>query len=303
MTSNQKRNWIQISNGSYSGPEKSDAKRVFILSIDDGCAWNPCGEETPQPNSQETKNELKTNKNLINLGWVWAHSDIPAYIDRLITGGDLVILYSKIKSPKPRENVRIAVDEMLAEIKESAKVGVFTGLTTGEIKSFLGNKSFVVIPEEIEIDKIGIDPFMNTGVFSTKPSQQVIVMVGQPGSGKTTISEKLVNKYEFIHIDEKRAGYIRNRNADSLSTELAEMKTTGKSLVIDATHPSRKMRQVYIDYIKKVWPSLPVRIGWVARPGFRLNSLRKEPKPTIALRIYRNNLEVPESDENWFRIV
>lgn len=301
MSSKQERDWVQISHGFYSGPNEIDAKKVFILSVDDGCAWNPCGWETPQPNSSS---KVMSGKNAIKLGWVWAHPDMPAYIDRLITDGNLVILHSKIKSPKPRQKVWKAINEMLSEIKESAKIGVFTGLTIVEIKSFLGDADFVVIPEEIEIDKIGIDPFSESGVFSTKPSHQtVIIMMGQPGGGKTTIVEKLMKKYNFLRIDERRSGYIRNRNIESLSTELVEMKSSGRSLIIDATHPTRKMRQVYVDYIKKIWPELLVQIGWVTRPGFRLNDLRRDPKPNIALRIYRNVFEAPESDENWIRII
>lgn len=300
MTSVQKRNWVKISRGFYSGPEETDAKRIFIFSVDDGCAWNPCGWETPQPNEDA---KTMTGKNAIKLGWVWAHSGMTTYIDQLVADGNLVILHSKIESPKATQKVQKAIDEMLSEVKEPNKIGAFTGLSVEQIKTVLGNKDCVVIPEEIEIDKIGIDPFASTGVFAKAPQQMVIIMMGQPGGGKTTIANKLVEKYGFIYISERRSGYIRNRNIKSLSTELSEMKSSGKSLVIDATHPTRNMRQVYVDYIKQVWPELPVQIGWVTRPGFRLNKLRKDSKPEIALRIYRNTFEAPESDENWFRIL
>jgi predicted kinase len=127
-------------------------------------------------------------------------------------------------------------------------------------------------------------------------------MMGQPGGGKSFIVDQLAKRYNFMVINEIISGRIR-RNPDLLAGYIEEMKLNGRSIVIDGTHPTRKMRQVYVDFLDKINYRIPINIGWVTRPGFRLNKLRETPTPSIALRLYRDHFEAPEKDEGWFRII
>ncbi len=128
--------------------------------------------------------------------------------------------------------------------------------------------------------------------------QEMIIMVGQQGSGKTTwatrlsedlgyslvASEPTPGDNTFVIKDKKR----RLRMIDQLLTE-------GKSIIVDATHPTRASRAELIQIAQQ--HNVPVRIFWVARPGRPYNELREKPVSEIALRTYTKNFERPSPEE------
>ena len=72
----------------------------------------------------------------------------------------------------------------------------------------------------------------------------MIIMVGFPGSGKSTICKRHLIPNKYAHI-----------NRDTLKTRCLkvceEELKAGKSVVIDNTNPSKKDRAKYIDLAKK----------------------------------------------------
>lgn len=163
-----------------------------------------------------------------------------------------------------------------------------------------------------EIPKIDFDLHkydnLNNDHIKFDNNQEMIIMVGSPGSGKSTYSENyLVNK-----------GYIRI-NQDILKNQKNCMKKAEneiknkKSVVIDNTNPTINVRKNYINLAKNY--KLKVRCFYIDIPkqlAFHLNNLRNvnnerkhfsESVNQIPIHTFYKHLEIPTLEEGFDEIV
>ena len=123
--------------------------------------------------------------------------------------------------------------------------------------------------------------------------QELIIMVGYPGSGKTTYSEKVFDKdnYVILHGDDLKT---ESKIVKALKSEFDQ----GKSVVIDATNPSREKRRVFIDIAKE--RGLFVRIIHIStsiEESMQQNQKREHKVPKIVFYVYRKKFEEPVKSE------
>jgi len=112
--------------------------------------------------------------------------------------------------------------------------------------------------------------------------QELILLMGNPGSGKSTMGRNLAS---YIHVEQdKLASKVATKKA--VITALA----TGKSVVVDATHGSATNREPYLSL------GVPVRIVWFLRDGRPFNALREKPVPEVAYAVYSKHFVRPEGD-------
>lgn len=130
-------------------------------------------------------------------------------------------------------------------------------------------------------------------VVEVKSTQEVIIMVGYAGSGKTFLSNTIFAP----------AGYVV-MHGDDLKTSAKMIKmatphiTDGKSIVFDATNASKKKRSEYIAFAKK--HNAPVRCVYVSTSmdeSMARNKEREHPVPRIVYSVYNKNFEMPTTDE------
>jgi bifunctional polynucleotide phosphatase/kinase len=126
-------------------------------------------------------------------------------------------------------------------------------------------------------------------------TKEVVIMVGYPGSGKSTIAKEL-EKHNYIRID-----------GDALKTgpkmiKEAEKYVDQKSIIFDATNGTKERRQLYIDFAKK--HNLGVRCLWKTTSiGDAMEQNRERQKqggpkiPDIVFYTYRKKFEEPTEDE------
>jgi bifunctional polynucleotide phosphatase/kinase len=136
--------------------------------------------------------------------------------------------------------------------------------------------------------------------ISLKTTQEVILMMGYPGSGKSTITKIFEEDkhYEVIHGDDYKS------NKSKMKKKMKEIISSGKSPVIDATNPSKKARAIFIDIAKENDLDVRViRMTTTIEESMERNALREKKVPKIALYMYRKNYEEPTKDEGIHNVI
>lgn len=120
-------------------------------------------------------------------------------------------------------------------------------------------------------------------------TQEIVILVGNMGSGKSTTARTLVS-----------AGYVHCEQ-DVLKTPAAmkraarEGVAVGKSVVVDATHATAETRAPYLGIGLEF--KVPVRILWHIRDGRVYNEVRATGRvPEVAYAMYSKRFEDPRFD-------
>jgi len=138
-----------------------------------------------------------------------------------------------------------------------------------------------------------------------KDTQEVVVMVGYPGSGKTSVAKELVDNSSstYVHVDGDAL-----KTPAKLAKEARKVLANNKSPIIDATNPTRAGRQLYIDIARE--HNVSIRCIWVktsmedsmARNANRYDQ-GKQAVPSIVYYVYRKKFEAPTTDDGFEQVV
>jgi bifunctional polynucleotide phosphatase/kinase len=131
--------------------------------------------------------------------------------------------------------------------------------------------------------------------------REIVLMVGYPGSGKSTYAQKTFGDnedYIIIHGDDHKTEAALKKALKKTLTD-----SPNKSVVLDATHSGKKKRKVFIDIAKEF--KIPVRaihITTSIEESMHRNLQREKHVPKIALYMYRKHHEVPDADEGLYKV-
>jgi len=156
-------------------------------------------------------------------------------------------------------------------------------------------------PEEIffKEEKIIIPNILDKYFIYNESNPEIIIMVGYPGSGKSTIANHICNtdnNYVSINSDDyKTTPKMLKKAKDYLINK--------SSIIFDATNSSIKKRNEYIIFAKKnnYYNIKCIHVTTPLSVSFKRNRLRKEEKqvPKIAYSVYTKHYQEPSSDEDF----
>ncbi len=238
--------------------------------------------------SNQTRNtEMKTNQ-IIN---VMSSIELPS----------LIMVASEEIDKKPNTTMFNMLKEMTKkdfDMKNSFFVGDALGRQddwSNTDKLFAQNIGILKIFAPDDIFPVNNDEHIKK--FKELNTQEIIVIVGYPGSGKTKVSESFSSKYKALHGDELVTSKKILKEAEKYLNE-------GFSIIIDATNPSIKKRKEYIDLASKY--NIPIRCILMTtdmiESMFR-NNKRNKIIPKITYFVFRKNYEEPTINEGFSEVI
>ncbi len=132
--------------------------------------------------------------------------------------------------------------------------------------------------------------------------KDLIILVGFPGSGKSTFITKNLDNYYFVSLDKEKTP----AKCLKLVNKYMEM---GRNIVVDNTNPSKESRKKFIDIaIKNKYNVRCMKMLTQENHALHNNYYRylyKNQKfvPTIAYNIYKKKYEEPELEEGYYEIL
>lgn len=166
-------------------------------------------------------------------------------------------------------------------------------------KEFAKNiKVKFVTPEEIFL----LPPLPKEPTNQLKPvnHKEVIIMIGYPASGKSTIAHTVFSSYHIVSGDVHKTATAMLKDA--------EKHVTTKSILFDSTAGTKAKRHIFLMFAQK--HNLPTRAIWVntsiddamERNKQRASETKTAKIPDVAFYIYRKNFEIP-SDAEGFKLI
>jgi bifunctional polynucleotide phosphatase/kinase len=128
--------------------------------------------------------------------------------------------------------------------------------------------------------------------------QEIIVLVGYPGSGKTTIANTFdSNKYMVINGD-------IFKNSKKMIKEAEKYIKVNYSIIFDATNPSIEKRKEYIDFANsKTIPIRCINVETDITTSMFRNNKRDKVIPKITYYVFRKNYVKPTIEEGFYDVI
>lgn len=156
-----------------------------------------------------------------------------------------------------------------------------------------------ITPEEIFL----LAPLQQEPTNKLKPAnhKEVIIMIGYPASGKSTIAQTVFSSYYTVSGDVHKTAKAMLKDA--------EKHVTTNSIVFDSTAGTKAKRHEFLLFAKK--HNLPIRAIWVTtsideameRNKQRAAETKSAKIPDVAFYIYRKNFETPTEAEGFKLVV
>lgn len=265
--------------------------------------------------------------------WEWYHPSVPDKIKEYYDNGHMIVIFTNQSKEWKHKQIRIVsralkipifiviasksnykpkttmFDVLFKNNPINKSESFFVGDALGRKIDFSdSDKQFAdnigikcYSPEEIffKEEKIIIPSILDKYFIYNESNPEIIIMVGYPGSGKTTITNhicKLHNNYVSINSDDyKTTSEMLKKAKDYLLNK--------SSIIFDATNSSIKKRNEYIIFAKKnnYYNIKCIHVSTPLNLSFKRNRLRKQEKqvPKIAYSVYTKHYQEPLSNEGF----
>lgn len=258
--------------------------------------------------------------------WVWLYPNVPHTIKQYYEDGYMIVIFTNQSKKWKFEQIQMVMKELeiplfvvvstekpdykpnpiLFDMHFENKINKEESFFVGDA---LGRKSDFSDSDKVFAENIGVKWYSPENIFTNKvekfelpkiplsDSPEMIIMVGYPGSGKSTIAENICKTANYVHIQ----GDIYKTSSKMRKASL-EYITQSKSIVFDATHSSIKKRKEFIDFSKKYnYQVKCIHVSTSLEISYKRNKTRCDEKhvPKIAYSVYKKHYEEPNEEEGF----
>lgn len=258
--------------------------------------------------------------------WEWLLPSVPYTIKQLYESGHMIVIFTNQSKAWKYEQIKLVLSFLhiplfivIATNKYEYKPNTIMFDTLFENKTInksgslyvgdaLGRKSDFADTDKLFAENIGVRFLAPERLFPMTinlnmdsvieyPKQEVIIMVGYPGSGKSTVASQLCKNTKYVVI----SGDIYKTSSKMIKQAVPFVEQS-KSIIFDATNSSAKKRSEYIEFAKKY--NLHVRCFYLQTSlsmSFKYNKLRtdKNQVPKIAYSVYSKYFNEPDENEGF----
>jgi bifunctional polynucleotide phosphatase/kinase len=265
--------------------------------------------------------------------WQWLYPNIPDELKRLNDEGFSVVIFTNqskdwkvLQIQTVAASLEIPIFVVIARQKcdykpnpilydvlvGSAKVDKAASFFVGDA---LGRKGDFADSDKVFAENICLKCYSPEEFFAVKQEhevveipelnlsdcKQVIIMVGYPGSGKSSVAKKICEDERFVLIQ----GDVYKTSPKMIKAAGAYV-SEGKSIVFDATNSSFKKRYEYIGFARKhSYKIVCVHVSTSLEDSYKRNKSRdpENQVPKIAYSMYKKHFENPSVEEGFDIIV
>lgn len=258
--------------------------------------------------------------------WVWLYPEVPNKIKQYYQDGYMIVVFTNQSKKWKCEQIQLVMKELdiplfvvIATDKSEYKpnpilLNVLCQDTINKEESFfvgdaLGRKTDFSDSDKVFAETIGIKYYSPEEIFRNKiesfeipliplsPNPEIIIMVGYPGSGKSTIAKNICKNENYIHIE----GDVYKTSSKMKKASIQHILES-KSIIFDATHSSIKKRNEYIEFSKKYSYEVKcIHATTSLDESYKRNKLRSDEKvvPKIAYSVYKKYYQEPTEEEGF----
>lgn len=261
--------------------------------------------------------------------WEWFSSTVPEKLKQYYDNEYMLVVFTNQSKNWKCDQIKLVIESLnipmfivIARVKSEYKPNIilfdtlFKNNMINKSESFfigdaLGRKTDFSDSDKVFAENIGIQYFPPEKIFMINKYRQydissiklqntpeIIIMMGFPGSGKTTIANKICNNKNYVHIK----GDDYKSNTPKMLKAVLDHIQSKKSIVFDATNSSLKKRKLYVDFATK--HNYSVQCIHVSTPmdvSYKRNLLREDEKkvPKIAFNVYKKYYDEPNEIEGF----
>jgi len=262
--------------------------------------------------------------------WIWYSPTVPDKLKRYYDDGYMLVVFTNQSKSWKDEQIKLVMSTLNIPLfvvvnrdKCDYKPNIISYNTLfidNEIDktlSFfigdaLGRKTDFADSDKVFAENIGIPYVSPEQVFLTNSFEKydvshiqihvptIIIMMGYPGSGKTTFANNICNDTDkqLAHI---KGDDYKSNTPKMLKASLEHIKTKS-SIIFDATNSSIKKRKLYIEHAKKHdYTVVCVHMSFPLDVSYKRSNMRQEGKtvPKIAFSVYKKHYEEPTESEGF----